>query len=100
LVRGGPFVPVHIWHGPPHDPATGEALDRSHRWQALVNGDHRDASEIWNWCCGNPITEADYRHMLAVKDWAVSHAPTEPEANPYQSVNPRAAAPVGPPRRE
>lgn len=99
LVRGGPYVPVHIWYGPPHDPETGEVLDRSHRWQALRNGQECDAAEVWNWCAGNPITEAEYRHMLAVKTWATEHATTEPEANPYQAVNPRSAAPVGPPRR-
>lgn len=99
LVRGGPFVPVMIWFGPSHDPETGEPCDRSPRWQALRNGDECDASEVWNWCAGNPITEAEYRHLLAVKDWAVRHAPNEPEAQPYQAVSVRTAAPVGPPRR-
>jgi hypothetical protein len=99
LVRGGPLVPVRIWFGPPNDPVTGEPLDRSPRWQALVNGREHDAAAIWNWCAGNPITGAEYDYMLRVKDWAERHAPHEPEANPYQSVNPRAAAPVGPPRR-
>lgn len=99
LVRGGPFVPVKIWHGPPHDPETGEELDRSPRWQALVNGEERDAREIWNWCADKPISESEYRYMLAVKNWAETHAPAEPEANPYQRADARTAAPVGPPRR-
>lgn len=99
MVRGGPFVPVHIWYGPPHDPETGEIMDRSPRWNALRNGDPCDAAEVWNWCCAHPINETEYHYLLRLKEWAVQHAPNEPEANPVQTIDPRRAAPVGPPRR-
>lgn len=99
LVKGGVWCPVRIWYGQPLDPVTGELLDRSPRWQALRNGEEYDAASVWNWCCGNPISEADYNHMMAVKEWAEKHAPDEPEANPRRAIDLRTAAPVGPPRR-
>ena len=37
LVAGGHKVAVRIWFGAPHDPVTGEEMDRHWRWQATAN---------------------------------------------------------------
>lgn len=58
------WVPVHIWHGPHKDPATGEECDRSPRWQALVDGKEADPIAIWPSCCARPITREQYLNML------------------------------------
>lgn len=87
LVRNGPFVPVRIWHGPPHDPVTGEELDRSWRWQCLVAGELADLHRVWPWCGRHPISEADYRLMLAQAEWAKQYAPHSAEAQPRKPVD-------------
>lgn len=87
LTRGGIWVPVHIWHGPPHDPETGEKLDRSYRWQAKRNGEYVDVSEVWPWCAKEPITEEEYHYMLATKNWAETNAPESPEAQPRRKID-------------
>lgn len=66
---------VRIWHGPPHDPVTGEELDRSHRWQATFNGEPVDFDRVWPACATDPLSEEEYRYMLARQDWARKHAP-------------------------
>lgn len=87
LVRNGPLVPVRIWFGPPHDPVTGEELDRSPRYQAQIAGKEADIDRVWPWCAKNPIAENEYRYMLDVSQWATEHAPREPEAKPREPVD-------------
>lgn len=91
LVKGGPWVPVRIWYGPPLDPETGEELDRSPRWQALVNGEEVDGPNevewVWVWCSNKGITEAEYRYMLAKKEHAEKFAPELPEASPREKID-------------
>lgn len=70
-IRGG----VRVWFGPPHDPVTGEELDRSWRWQALFNGEPVDFDRVWPACGGDPITEADYQHYCERTAWARENAP-------------------------
>jgi hypothetical protein len=94
MVRNGPFVPVRIWFGPPHDPDTGEEMDRSHRWQAEIGGKEAAIERTWPWCAKNPIAEADYRYMRGVQQWATEHAPHEPEAAPREAVNINALKPL------
>lgn len=79
FVRGGPKVPCRIWFGVPIDPLpdpdTGDdvELDRSPRWQAVVNGEMADPIETWHSCAGNPISREEYLRMLQgdtqVEDW-------------------------------
>ena len=53
---------VRIWHGPPHDPDTGEEMDRSWRWQAEANGDPVDIDDVWPPRRGfSSIDQAEYR---------------------------------------
>lgn len=68
MVRGGPWVGVKLWYGPPADPITGEPLDRSPRWQALVNGIDAEPYDAWVSACGHPITEAEYSTLTGVEE--------------------------------
>lgn len=86
LVRGGPWVAVRIWHGPPLDPDTGEELDRSWRWQAERNGEPCEVWRVWPYCAGEPIDKAEHDYLLQVRDWAVQHAPETPEAAPTTPI--------------
>lgn len=70
-VRGG----VRIWFGPPHDPVTGEVLDRSYRWQAEFDGEPVDIDDVWPVCGKHPITETEYHERVYRKRWAQQNAP-------------------------
>lgn len=94
LVRGGPWVPVRIWYGPPADPETGEELDRSPRWQAQVGDEIRDGVEEWPSCCNNPIDAAEWRYLMAERDWCREFAPDEPAANPTKPIDLGALKPL------
>ena len=75
LVSGGVIGGVRIWYGPPHDPVTGEVMDRSWRWQAEFDGEPVDLDRVWPECVGRPITEAEYQALVARREWAKQHAP-------------------------
>lgn len=81
-IRGG----VRIWHGAPLDPVTGEEMDRSHRWQAHVNGAYIDLERVWPKCADEPIDEAEYAHLCKLSEWADTHAPQI--ADPYRRIDP------------
>lgn len=87
MVRGGPWVPIRIWNGPPKDPLTGEELDRSWRWQAERLGREIDVFTVWPYCAMHSITREEYDFLLADHKWAVEHAPDEPAANPKTPIN-------------
>lgn len=94
LVKGGPWVAVLIWHGPPLDPETGEELDRSHRFQALRDGKPVDIWTVWPFVASHPIDEPRYRFLLKKADWAVEHDPRQPEANPTKRIDFNKVPPV------
>lgn len=87
FIRNGPLIGCHIWYGPPHDPLTGELLDRSHRWQATTNGIESDPLDTWISCASHPITEAEYRYLIGLSKWAKDHAPDAPEAKPREKID-------------
>lgn len=91
LVRNGPWCGVRIWHGAPADPESGELLDRSHRWQAEINGNPCDVDQVWPYVAGRPITEAEYRYLVALSKHAKAWDPALPEAKPTQPINPLTA---------
>jgi len=66
---------VRIWHGPPHDPVTGEELDRSHRWQATFDGEPVDFDRVWPACATDMLTEQEYNFLIARRQWARKNAP-------------------------
>lgn len=101
MVRGGPRVPVVFYIGPATDPLTGDTCERGWQMRCIVGGRaNEDPLEHWTYCCGNPIDAAEYEHLLAVNDWAASHAPDEPEARLNETMDIRRAAPVGPPNNQ
>ena len=88
LVRGGVWVPVRFEFGPPPDPENpAQRLDRSHRWLAWIADDPADPYELWPWCCGRPIDEAEYRYLMALSRHAKAHAPELPEADPTKPID-------------
>lgn len=88
-LRGGTVTGgVRLWFGPPHDPVTGEVMDRSWRWQALFDGEPVDFDRVWPACAGSPITEDDYRRYVARKRWAQQHAPDSAYAVTGRKVDP------------
>lgn len=89
LRAGGVMCGVQILHGPPLDPVTGEIMDRSHRWQAFVNGRYFDQFDrIWPVCAGEPISETEYRRYCARLRWAEEHAPDSAYADHTRKRDP------------
>lgn len=85
---------VRIWYGPPHDPDTGEVLDRSWRWQAEFDGEPVDFDDVWP-ACADPereINEADYHNYCARRRWAQRNAPRSAYADPKRRYNPLSTA--------
>ena len=78
---------VRLFYGPPHDPVTGEELDRSWRWQAEFNGQPVDFDQVWPACAGDPITAADYQTYIARQRWAEENAPGSAYARPGKRVD-------------
>lgn len=103
LLRGRPPQPVRIWFGPPTDPDTGEEMDRSPRWQMLVNGqpallaeEDRNPLEVeraklwtdvWPRCAGAPIEEAEYAYLVASIEHARQHEPDNPFSRPGRRID-------------
>ncbi|MCW2248264.1 hypothetical protein M2352_003898 [Azospirillum fermentarium] len=89
LVRSGPWVPARIWNGPPHDPLTGDELDRSWRLQVQVF-DFAPAAEFSRicrvWTHGVRIAERDYRYMRDRIAWLRANRPADPLVNPFRPV--------------
>lgn len=77
LAAGGPWVPVSI------EPYGSEfsAL------VAIVGDDRADLFNTWNWCCGQPISKAEYKYMIAARDWEAQYDPASPLANPRRRID-------------
>ena len=88
LRSGAAFCGIRIWYGPPHDPVTGEELDRSWRWQAEANGEAIDFDRAWPKCAGSPINAAEYHHLCSVQEWARENAPDSALADPHRRADP------------
>lgn len=95
LVKGGPFVGAEIRHGPSRDPETGGVMyERSYFWSAEINGrlvrdpspDPLTAGVFRIWESGTPIDEAEYRFLIADREWCARNAPQTPEANPTDAA--------------
>ena len=88
-LRGGSIAGgVRIWFGPPHDPVTGEELDRSWRWQATFNGEPVELDQVWPVCAGDPISEADHAAYVRRAAWAKTNAPNSAFARPGKRWDP------------
>lgn len=87
LRSGGVPVGIKIWFGPPHDPVTGEELDRSLRWQAHCNGEYIDIDRVWPKCAAETITEIDYNRHCVKQQWARENVPDHALAKPTKEVD-------------
>lgn len=98
MVRGGPWVPVHIAKhckctiGGGDDNkihAWNEDCDRNPPLTALISGVMlEDANQHFSYCCGQEISQQEYDHLLGLGDWAEKHADQDPYANPDQAIDP------------
>lgn len=97
LVKGGPWVPASITRPctctiggdrPPHE--WKETCDRFPTLAGEINREEGDIYQIWAY--GREISEDEYNHLTALCEWAEKHAPHEPEANPYQAIDPMSMA--------
>lgn len=77
LFKDGPFVPVAIWK-------------QDGAFVALVDGKSADASDIWTWVCDKPITEAEYRKVMAGEGWSdeprAATVPSNMPADPFEAL--------------
>lgn len=96
LRSGSVIGGVRIWHGPPHDPDTGEEMDRGWRWQAEFDGESVEFDQVWPGCTGSPITETEYRALCARREWARQHAPGSSYAEIGKRRDPLATTEVMP----
>ena len=91
LRRGAMHSAIRLWYGPPHDPDTGEVMDRSWRWQATAHGRPIDFDRVWPVCEADPIDQAEYDYLLELEDWGRKHDPNGPHANRHKPVDPLTA---------
>jgi len=87
LRSGAAFAGVYIWHGLPLDPVTGEELDRSLRWNALLNDEYVDLERVWPRCADEPISADEYKHFCRVQTWAREKAPDSAFADPRRKID-------------
>lgn len=85
LVRGGPWVPACIWL----DQNVGEdgELMAPETFLCVVGDATEDAEEQWTYLCANPISESEYRFLMADRLWAITYARDEPSANPGKAID-------------
>lgn len=86
LVKKGPFVPVEIRDVSEREEETGELME-DQRWVAFINGEERPVEYAWPWCSKAPISEAEYRFMVADARHAEAYRPEDPKASPRQAVD-------------
>jgi hypothetical protein len=92
LTRGGPFVAVRIWFGPPLDPETGkEMAERGDRWQCRINGSRLvPIDRMWPYVARQPISEAEHRKLVRLSR---TMDPKHAFYDPTKAIN-RLVAPV------
>lgn len=87
LRSGGVLVGIQIFYGAPHDPVTGEEMDRSHRWQARANGKPIDLDRVWPSCAREPVTAQEYDYLTSLQGWAERNAPDSAIADPHRKID-------------
>lgn len=86
LVKGGIYVAARIWLFSETDIGTGELLD-DEIYQCEVDGQRADPFEQWSYLASNPITEAEYNYLVALREHAVRHEPDHPMSDPRKAVD-------------
>jgi hypothetical protein len=79
LVKGGPWVAVRFYDD------GGVIKVEVNGYTERADGEPFDPHEWWPlvW----PSTEAEFRHLTRVREWAERHAPHFPAANPRAPIN-------------
>lgn len=81
--KGGPYVPVAIWH------QEGDGM------VALVDGQPADPADIWSYVCQHPVTEAQYRQRVDTGKWhdeaeavttSLVHEPANASGDPAEAM--------------
>jgi hypothetical protein len=98
LAKAGPFVAVKVWYGQPV--IDGEEVDRSPRWQALVDtettgravlmfGENDVPVEVDGVTLRalEPTTESEWRFLVADSQHAKQYRPNDPKASPRRAVD-------------
>lgn len=85
LVKGGPWVPVHIWIERELDEA-GDLLS-DEVVKCTVDGRLADVDSTWSYCAGSPISEAEFDYLSRVSSYAKANDTREPLANPRRRIN-------------
>lgn len=86
MVKGGPFVPVHIWIERELDEA-GDLLS-DEVVKCTVDGVLVDVSAHWTFAAGNPISEREFDYLSRVSAHAKARNPREPLASPRRKIDP------------
>lgn len=82
-------IGIRLWYGPPHDPVTGEELDRSWRFQAQADdGEFLDMERVWPACAKDRISEADFIARQGRTAWAQQAAPESAYADRRHKYDP------------
>jgi hypothetical protein len=93
MVRHGPKVPAAIWLEQEVDPDTGELIG-DETLRCSVGEEAADPFKEWTYAAGNPITEEEYRFLIADAAWARDYAPESPQAQPRKKIDPLSVEPV------
>ena len=98
IARRGPFIGVKVFFGPPL--VGGEEIDRSPRWQTIVNGETTGRAVLQTGNDDVPvevdgitlrnveaITLAEYQFLVADAEHAREWRPDHPKAKPREAVD-------------
>lgn len=92
LVRGGVYVPAKIWLDAEVDAETGELLS-DEKLLCEVGGNFADAEDQWTYLASNPIGEAEFKFLTALRQHCAWHEPDQPHANPKRTIDWLAVSP-------
>lgn len=94
-------IPVRVWFGAPTDPATGDELDRSPRWQIQIGFQlfeecpmrvgavwFHDITDVWPMCQRWPIDAAEFQFRLERASWAGNYDPNDPHGTIGGRIDP------------
>jgi hypothetical protein len=87
MVKGGPWVGIEVRLIQEVDEETGELIAEP-IFEVWRDGKKISLERHWQYFVKHPISEDDYRYMVAKAEWAKKNDPGSPEANPRQKIDP------------
>lgn len=98
LVKGGPWVPVHVWETGERDEETGEPLEDIDSFievnGAVVPFEKADFHAERINLHGVPIDRAEFEYRRDTRRWAEAYAPDVPEARPQEAIDLNKVPPI------